>query len=122
MKKTSYNIDNFKVKKLENFKILYCNFDKKVFGNPEFDYETNEIKLKSNECEVCEFKGTLSYGFIELNKISIYGEGSGYFMHEIGNELLKKSTGTLIARLVWESGDTVEKMTIIDGIKKIKKL
>lgn len=115
----SYNIEDFKVKKLENFKIALKDFDKKIFGNPEFDFETNEIKFESYECEVCEFKGTLVDGFVELNKISIYGEGSGHFMAEIGDKLLKKSTGTLIARLVWESGDSV---TIIEGVEEREEL
>jgi hypothetical protein len=34
-----------------------------------------------------------------LSKISIYGEGSGYFMATVGDDLLKKSTGTLILHL-----------------------
>jgi hypothetical protein len=118
----SYNIDDFKVKKLENFKISVKDFDKKVFRKPKLDLETNKIKFESRECEVCEFKGTLVDGFVELNKISIYGEGSGHFMANIGDELLKKSTGTLIARLVWESGDSVEKLTIIDGVEEREEL
>lgn len=39
----SYNIDSFKVKKLENFTIAVKNFDKKVFGNPEIDLDTNRV-------------------------------------------------------------------------------
>ena len=118
----SYNIDDFKVKKLENFKIALKDFDKKIFGNPEFDFETNEIKFESNECEICEFKGVLVDGYVELNKIGIYGEGSGHFMANIGDKLLKNSTGTLIARLVWEEGDSVEKLTIIDGVEEREEL
>jgi hypothetical protein len=118
----SYNIDDFRVKKLENFKIKLKDFDKKVFGNPEFNFETKEIKFYSNECEVCEFEGVLVDGFVELNKISIYGEGSGHFMAMVGDNLLKSSTGTLVARVVWEEGDSVEKITIIDGVEKKKEL
>lgn len=118
----SYNIDAFKIKKLENFKISVKDFDKKVFGNPEIDLETNEIKFESNNCEVCEFKGTLINGYVELNKISIYGEGSGHFMATIGDKLFKKSTGTLVARLTWEEGNSVENLTIIDGVEEREEL
>ena len=117
----SYNLDNFKVKKLENFKIAVKDFNKKVFGKPQIDLETNEI-LFEGDCEVCEFEGILNNGFVEISRISIYGEGSGQFMCEYGNSLLEKSTGTLIATLVWESGDTVERVTFIDGKKETEEL
>jgi len=118
----SYNIDDFKIIKLENFRIAVKDFDKTVFKKPKINLETNEISFKSNFCEVCKFDGILIDGFVELNKISIYGESSGHFMATIGDNLLKKSTGTLIARLVWESGDSVEKVTIIDGIEEKEEL
>ena len=117
----SYNIDSFRVKKLENFKIAAKDFDKKVFGRPQIDLETNEI-LFEGDCETCEFEGILKDDFVELTKIQISGEGSGGFMIECGDALLKKSTGTLIATLTWERGDTVERISIIDGKKETEEL
>ena len=117
----SYNLDNFKIKKLENFKIAAKEFNKKVFGNPKIDLETNKI-LFEGDCEVCEFEGILNNGLIEISNISIYGEGSGNFMCDYGNNLLKNSTGTLIATLVWEGGDTIERITIIDGKKETEEI
>ena len=118
----SYNIDSFKVKKLENFTIAVKNFDKKVFGNPEIDLDTNRVSFYGRMCEECEFEGTLENGFVVLDKINICGEGSGHFMATFGDKLLKNSTGTLKAVLVWESGDTIEKLSIVDGNAKTKNL
>jgi hypothetical protein len=63
----SYNLDNFKVKKLENFKIPVKAFSKKDFGKPEIDLETNEITFESKICESSEFTGLLANGFVEQN-------------------------------------------------------
>lgn len=117
----SYNIDSFKVKKLENFKIAVKDFDKEIFGNPRIDLDTNEI-LFEGDCETCEFEGILKDGFVELSRIDISGESSGGFMIECGDALLKKSTGTLIATLIWERGDSVERISIIDGKKETEEL
>jgi hypothetical protein len=118
----SYNLDNFKVKELENFRIPVKNFTKKDFGKPKIDLETNEIEFESKMSEIGEIKGKLVDGFVEVKKINIYGDGSGYFMNTVGDELLKNSTGTLVATLVWEDGDSVERLTIIDGIEKREEL
>ena len=52
----SYNIDDFKVKKLENFKIALKDFDKKIFGNPEFNFETNETHTHTHTHTHTSFK------------------------------------------------------------------
>lgn len=118
----SYNIDSFKVSKLENFKIAVKSFDKKIFGNPEIDFDTNRVSFYGRMCEECEFEGVLEDGFVTLDKIRISGEGSGHFMATFGDSLLKNSTGKLKAVLVWESGDTIERLSIVDGVSKTKNI
>lgn len=111
----SYNIDNFKIKEIENFRIPIKEFDKIVFRK-DFDFDTNEIKIESDYCEECEFEGIVKDGIIELSKMTICGEGSGHFMATIGEALLEKSTGKLVARLIWEEGDSVENLMVENGI------
>lgn len=120
----SYNIDSFKIRKIENFKIPMIEFtDKKYFCNPEIvDLSTNKILISSNMAEVCDFEGYFKDDLFEITKINIYGEGSGHFMATKGDNILKNSTGTLIARLVWESGDSVENISYINGIFKREEL
>lgn len=118
----SYNIDSYRIKKLENFRIPLKAFTKEEFVK-DYDFDTQEIKIESKISEVGEFNGiVIDNTFVELTKISIYGEGSGYFMATVGDNLLKNSTGTLVATVVWEDGDEVERVKIIDGIVKTKKL
>jgi hypothetical protein len=125
----SYNLDDFRIKKIENFQIPLAEFYEPRggyddwFSKPQIiDFLTNEILIEG-DCESCEFKGYLKDGIVELTDISIGGEGSGNFMERAGEDLLKSSTsGTLIARLTWEGGDSVEKLSIIDGIVEKEEL
>jgi len=54
-------------------------------------------------------------GTIKVKDIKLYGEGSGTAYEEILKPALKKSTGYLSARLIWEGGDTIENIVVQDG-------
>jgi hypothetical protein len=87
----SYNITAFKIKKLKNFKL------------PVIPDET--------ECEFCEFAISKN----EIIHIEISGECSGYFYFNKFLDLLEKSTGELHAIIVFEGGDTIINLSVIDG-------
>jgi len=125
----SYNVDNFKVKKIENLVIpvkAFYAFPKQgrydMFGQPKIlDIMTNEVVIEG-DCECSEIKGILKDGNIHVSSISCYGEGSGHFYEEGLKPLLKASTGVLKATVVWEDGDSVNKLTVTDGVFKEKEL
>ena len=123
----SYNVDNFKVKTIENLVIpisAFYAFPKQgryeMFGQPRIlDIVTNEVVIEG-DCEVAEVKGILKDGNLYVSGISCYGEGSGHFYEEGLKPLLEASTGVLKATVAWEDGDSVNKLTVTDGVFKEK--
>jgi len=108
----SYNIDNWKTKKLENF----------VINLSDLNSLHNETSFKSNseitfelDAEVGEITGKIEENELKVSHISLYGEGSGHCMSTFLEDILRKSKGTLEAILVWESGDSVERLIVNNG-------
>ena len=94
----SYNIDRFVVKETNKFKLNEC---------PDIDEPENfAIELDDD-------------GNIE--SLSYSGEHSGYGW-DVFYKILKNSTGYLRAIIVWEGGDSVIDLTILDGIATETKL
>ncbi len=116
----SYNIDTFKVKKLENLIIPLKAFFKheRTDWHPEqpriVNAETMEIVMECG-CEQL-IKGILKDGAIHVTELQMYGEGSGTFKGWILDEALKQSTGELEAVLVWEGGDSITRLIVSDGV------
>ena len=113
----SYNIDNWKTKKIDNLiipiKALY-EHEREDFhpSKPELDIKTGKVSI---DCFEGEIKGTLNNGLLTVEKIQIYGEGSGTIFGNVIKPALQQSKGELEAILVWERGDTIEKLIVIDG-------
>jgi len=134
----SYNITNWKTKKLENFKIplkdLYeqGDFDKswvpkkpkRLNNDSEFDENWNLKKpIVSDEFVIScgdgqEIIGTIENGMITVKNFSMSGEGSGAFMYYILEKAFEKSTGYLEAVLIWERGDSMKKLIVDNGVVK----
>ena len=102
----SYNIDNFKIKEIKNFKIpdIY-----KILHSIK-DYEPEIFEIDIDE-ETDEIKD-----------ISLCGKCSGSFWHDTFENILKTSTGYLKALMVWEGGDTIAYLEINNGIVEYKEL
>lgn len=115
----SYNIDTFKIKKLENLIIPLSAFyqhERKDWHPKQpkiINDETMEVELQCG-CEQ-SIKGILKDGNIHVTKLHMYGEGSGTFMSWIFNPALQQSTGQLEAVCVWEGGDSVTRLIVKDG-------
>ncbi len=115
----SYNISSFKLKKLENLVIPVKEFypeDNRKWHprKPEvIDIDTNTVEIEGlGEGSV---KGILEKGMLHVTEICISGEGSGWFMKEIMKPVFKASKGKLEATLVWEGGDSITKIKVLDG-------
>jgi hypothetical protein len=117
----SYNIDTWKTKTLENLVIpvaaLYPKTGRADWlpNKPTIDFETGDVTIEGGS-EGFRIKGKMVGTDIHVTNISNSGEGSGSFENYVLTEALKQSKGTLIASRVWEGGDTIDKLTVIDGV------
>lgn len=109
----SYNIDSWKTKKINNLVIPIKAFEKYIKIEPKItNIDTNEILIEIGEGVIT---GNLKDKEIHVKKILIRGEGSGHIMNDIIQPVLEESTGELEAILIWESGDSITKETLING-------
>ena len=110
----SYNIDSWKTKRLNNLTIPLEAFYRhaRTDWHPSKpvveDAETGAVTLKSG-CEQ-EIKGMLKGGVLTITDFNMTGEGSGTFYHWILEPALKESRGELEAVLVWEGGDSIQRL------------
>ena len=108
----SYNIDTFKVKKLENLKIKVSNISGRYIEH-SYDDETGVTEFSENEC--LYISGKARDGILSVQSIECYGEGSGSFVNEVLEDAMAGSTGTLIASCVWEGGDSINQLRVENG-------
>jgi hypothetical protein len=111
----SYNIDNWKLKRLENFSIPMSAF----FESPRKDWHPEIEKdgcltILSCGCEQ-EIKGIEKADVLHINHINMSGEGSGSFFHHVLDNALKKSNGILEAVRIWEGGDSIDRLFVENG-------
>lgn len=109
----SYNVTGFALKKLDSFTLPYA----AVLEASEGSVNNNGgvMTLDSFPVEGMEIVGALDGERLTVTDISYSGEYSGTYWEHF-EELLTQSTGTLKARIVWEGGDTVEVVTIENGM------
>lgn len=62
-----------------------------------------------------ELRGTVDGDTLVLGVLNCTGEGSGTLWTDILLPLFSEHKGNLSALVVWEGGDTVERVTITDG-------
>ena len=117
----SYNIDTWKTKKLKNLEIPVEAF----YRHPRKDWHPKQpvvvdvatMKVRVNfPCGGGEVEGVLKDGFIHVESIDLYSEGSGGFMVYVLEGALKESRGELEAVLVWEGGDSITRLSVKDGV------
>lgn len=124
----SYNIDTFKVKKLEELKIPLASFftNSRKDWHPKVTYERSYMsegreKVLQQEVSLelsggCSIKGTLEDEIFSVTEIDWHGEFSGTGMNWVLEPALKQSTGELIASCAWEGGDSVNRLIVKDGV------
>lgn len=114
----SYDIDTFKLKKLENLVIPFSAFflHPRKDWHPEgqfLDAETMLFRLEGGCGQT--IKGNLIAGELHVKELDLSGEGSGAFMAYVMREAFKQSTGQLEAVLVWEGGDSISRLVVNNG-------
>jgi hypothetical protein len=113
----SYNISSWKIKKSDNLKIPMSSFYKhpRTDWHPdtEYDWKTGETCLFISSTEI---RGTVdSNNILAVRSIECHGEGSGTALNWIIEPALKDSTGELDVVMVWEGGDSIDRMMCKNG-------
>ena len=109
----SYNVTAFNIKKLDNLTLPYA----AILEMSEGDVNINGDILTFDDfyASGMEIVGVRHNDRIMVSDIHYSGEGSGTGWDDF-EALLKQSTGALRVLLVWEGGDTIEMLTVEDGI------
>lgn len=116
----SYNITSWRTKRIANLRLPAATlqfpaamqqrgFHTQAVLNPQ-----DIVTITALGCEIVGFfpeHGPL----LQITAIDCAGEGSGTFYHEVLLPALRQSTGTLEAVLIWEGGDTIERLLVDAG-------
>lgn len=116
----SYNVTMFKLKKLKDLQIPFDNFfiHEREDYHPDVEYDAKE-NVTLHVCEGGIIDGKLNDGILYVDNIDdLTGEFSGSVFHEILEPALKTSVGEFEAVMVWEGGDSINKIIVKDGIVK----
>lgn len=113
----SYNIDTFKLKKIENFNIPLDSFFKheRTDWHPTIERQEDGSLVICSGSDSIKLHGAITNGMFHCTHLSCHGEGSGTFMHWILEPAFGDSTGELIASCVWEGGDSINQLRVKDG-------
>jgi len=120
----SYNITFWKTKELTDLKIPVASF----YKSERADWHPQAEELNDNLVRINLFDeesyiiGTVIDGVITVSEIDIYGEGSGSVVDIIVNPAFQDSTGKLVAVRVWEGGDSIDRITVDNGVVTIEKI
>ena len=111
----SYDIDTFKVKKIENLKIPISSLYKHERTDWYPQRENKDDGTVSFYVMDSFLSGRIENDILSVDQFSCYGEGSGTAMLWIFEPALKDSSGEFIASCVWEGGDAINQIIVKDG-------
>lgn len=107
----SYNIDNWKVKEMTDFRIPVD------ILKESYDVDTDH-RQGVTHVDICEGEvhGDVIDGWFVPKVFMLYGEASGTEFENLVDEVFPHTIGTLKAVLVWEGGESIERFSVIDGV------
>ena len=109
----SYNIDTWHTKELVDFTIplsvIHTDNNLRVILT-----ENNGVEVDGYYPEAFELKGQLVHGSVIVSKLYFGGEGSGHAWENF-KEILSQSSGKLISSQVWEGGESITRLIVIEG-------
>lgn len=116
----SYNVDTWKTKELDNLVIPVASF----FKHERSDWHPEIIRTEKKSIFTITDTGYLSGSievvdgceYLHVAQITFYGEGSGTALSWIIEPALRDSRGKLVASRVWEGGDLIDRLTVVDGV------
>lgn len=114
----SYNVETWKTKRLEGFRILLDD----LYSHERKDFHPDRPLLREDGKWLIneggggiEILGSLVDGWFAVEEISIHGEFSGTFLREVMTPVFAHSEGTLVAIQVWEGGEEITRLSVKDG-------
>jgi hypothetical protein len=110
----SYNISTWTTKELRDFRVpmkalLECD----ELDSPVYDDVTG-VQTFTGLSEAFELCGMETDDWLHVQHIEYWGIGSGRNFDDL-KDIFSQSTGLLIAILVWEGGDSIERLTVQNG-------
>lgn len=116
----SFNISDFKVKKLSDFSFSLNDIKTKyveVFGDDD-DLDISEANGVTTVCflggpeiiGVADEQGTFA-----VSELSIHGDWSGTVFRDILKPVFTSSKGQMEAVLIWEGGEQIQRVTVSNG-------
>lgn len=110
----SYNISRWITKKIDDLSIPISAFAPISCEEDAWHYADDGTATWEGSAEIFEISGKVQDGRLQVTDMRLFGEGSGWSYQEL-KEILKQSTGELIATQVWEGGDSVMRIYVING-------
>ncbi len=112
----AYNVTAWKTKELVDLKIPVSSLFKhprKDWHPERIDYADGSVRFEIVEASIT---GHIDGELLIVDSMNLYGDGSGTALEWITEPALKDSTGKLVAIRIWEGGDYIDKLTVIDGV------
>jgi hypothetical protein len=112
----AYNVDTWKTKKLKDLRLPVAS----LFKSERKDWHPNRREqpdgtVRFSVCEDVFIIGRLDGDVLVVSNICARGEGSGTALQLVIEPALADSRGTLVVRRVWEGGDSIDELTVVDG-------
>jgi len=113
----SYNITRWRTKTVDRLRIPV----EALYANPDRSWQPKaRVRLAdgSHRIELTEsgfIDAIIVDDVAEVRSIVLQGEASGHMWHETLKPALERSTGRLEAVRIWEGGDYVDRLTVVDG-------
>jgi len=115
-----YNVTSCKTKSLEELAIPVASLYKheRTDWHPErMDHDSGLTVFWVGKFQIT---GTVQDGWLHVGDIHGSGECSGTAMDWIFEPALADSTGRLVAVRIWEGGDSIDRLTVVDGVVTIE--
>jgi len=110
----SYNCTTWKTTTLDKFRLPIAS----LYKHPRSDWHPERRDVTGlTMFAVCEagVSGHVNGDWLEVTSVDIAGEGSGTALNWIFEPAFEHSTGTLVATLIWEGGDSIQRLSVVDG-------
>lgn len=113
----SYNIDTWHTQRLDSFTIplgALRSMDKVI------DPSDGSVSFTSGEGSY--ITGRQFEDALKVTGLEAYGEGSGWLCRRVLEPAMAQSSGIMIAARIWEGGDSIDRLSSINGVVTTEKI
>ena len=112
----AYDVDTWKTKELVDLRIPVASLY--VHERKDWHPERTDVDGCATFTigEGTKIVGRVVAGIIMVDEIESHGEGSGTALRWIIVPALEQSIGKLVATRVWEGGDSIDRLTVKNGV------